>query len=44
MLNAHNDPDTDPEDTPTADRVSEVGVAHRKPLSTEDIMAQVIII
>ncbi|XP_022082457.1 uncharacterized protein LOC110974856 [Acanthaster planci] len=40
MLNAHNDPGTDPEDTPTAESGPEGGVAQRKPLSTEDIMAQ----
>ncbi|XP_022082458.1 uncharacterized protein LOC110974857 [Acanthaster planci] len=40
MLNAHNDPDTDLEDTPIAENGLEGGMAQRKPLSTEDIMAQ----
>ncbi|XP_038066485.1 cytochrome P450 3A24-like [Patiria miniata] len=43
MLNAHNDPEVDQEDTPSSDKAKGKGVVQRKPLSTEDVMAQSLI-
>ncbi|XP_038066484.1 cytochrome P450 3A41-like [Patiria miniata] len=40
MLNAHNDPEVDQEDTPSSDKAKGKGVVQRKLLSTEDVMAQ----
>ncbi|XP_038067043.1 cytochrome P450 3A29-like [Patiria miniata] len=40
MLNAHHDTDVDQEDTPTIGDGPKRGVVQRRPLSTENIMAQ----
>ena len=42
MLNAHNDTDIDVEDKPLTDMINGKGTIQRKPLSTVDVMAQVI--
>ncbi|XP_038069744.1 cytochrome P450 3A24-like [Patiria miniata] len=40
MLNAHNDPEVDQEDTPSSDKAKGKGVVQRKPLSTVDVIGQ----
>ncbi|XP_038067034.1 cytochrome P450 3A6-like [Patiria miniata] len=42
MLNAHEDEEHEEEDTPTAESGQNKGTAHRRPLSTVDVMAQAV--